>query len=90
MGMPTDSELKEALATAAEMREQGHDSHHIAKSLLNLNYRVKQLEKVLQAAERYYHSGMAVQEQTRLKLAIDAANEQITRTRGDYDTNPLF
>ena len=39
MGMPTEAELREALAEAARMREQGEDRHHLAKALLNLEYR---------------------------------------------------
>ncbi len=80
MSKPTDEELKEALATAAEMRESGHDPHHIAKALLNLNYRVQKLEHVLFAAEMYMHSGMAVQEHQKLKMAIDEARREVERT----------
>ena len=80
MGQPTEAELKEALETAATMRESGQDPHHIAKALLNLNYQLKQVKLVMRAAELYLHSGMAVQEETRLRKAIDTAKHNIDRT----------
>jgi hypothetical protein len=83
MGMPTESELGIALAEAGRMREHGSDPKYLAKCLLNLNYRVQQLEKVLKAAELLFHSGMAVQEQTRLRKAIEEAKGVISRTGGD-------
>ena len=85
MGMPTEEELKIALAEAARMREQGEDPHFLAKSLLNYTYQVEQLKKVLKAADLFYHSGMAVQEQTNLKRAIEQVKENITRTSGDEE-----
>ncbi len=80
MSKPTEEELKEALATAGEMRESGNDPHHIAKALLNMNYRVQKLEHVLFAAEMYMHSGMAVQEHQKLKKAIEEARREVERT----------
>lgn len=82
MGMPTEQELKEALAEAGRMREQGDDPHHIAKALLNLNYRVKSLEKVLEAAELFYRSGQSVTEHQRLKKAIAEAHAASERSAG--------
>ncbi|GAB4300987.1 MAG: hypothetical protein Kow0096_21470 [Thiohalomonadaceae bacterium] len=82
MGMPTEQELKEALAEAGRMREQGDDPHHIAKALLNLNYRVKSLEKVLEAAELFYRSGQSVTEHQRLKRAIAEARAATERSAG--------
>ena len=61
MGQPTEAELKEALETAATMRESGQDPHHIAKALLNLNYQLKQVKLVMRAAELYLHSGMEIE-----------------------------
>lgn len=87
MGMPTESELSIALAEAGRMREHGSDPKHLAKCLLNLNYRVNQLEKVLKAAELLFHSGMAVQEQTKLRKAIDDAKGVISRTGGDVKSD---
>ena len=81
MGMPTETELSTALVEAGHMREQGNDPKYLAKCLLNMNYRLAQLEKVMKAAELLYHSGMAVQEQTRLRKAIEDAKENIARTK---------
>lgn len=64
------------------MREQGDDPHHIAKALLNLNYRVKSLEKVLEAAELFYRSGQSVTEHQKLKKAIGDARAAIERSGG--------
>ncbi len=85
MGMPTEEELKQALAEAARMREQGEDPHHIAKALLNCNYRLQQLEKVMHAAELYFRSGMAVHEHQALRKALDEARYAVGRTAGHDD-----
>ena len=82
MAMPTEEELKTALAEAGRMREQGDDPHFLAKSLFNLNYQVEQLRQVLFAVDRYFHSGMAVQEHQRLRKAADDAHRAIERTKG--------
>mgnify|MGYP006909110816 CR=1 FL=1 len=86
MGMPTEAELHEALAEAARMREQGEDRHHVAKTLLNLEYRNRHLERVLQAAEQFLLSGMAVQEHERLERAIEAARTAARRTGAAEDS----
>ena len=44
MGVPTKEELEQALSEAARMREHGEDPHHLAKVVLNHNYRIEQLE----------------------------------------------
>ncbi len=73
MGKPTQGELAEALQEAKRMREQGEDSHHLAKTLLNLNYQNDFLLKVLRAAENYLQSGLAEAEHTQLLKAIEKA-----------------
>ena len=82
MGMPTDQELKQALAEAARMRVEDNDPMFVAKALLNMDYRLKQLEKVAHTAELYFRSGMAVQEQQKLKVAMEKARSSIDRTAG--------
>jgi len=81
MGKPTPEELQDALNEAARMREQDEDEHHIAKSLLNLHYRMKYMERVLQTAELYMH-GQGIQEHTDLLKAIEAARAVDTITEG--------
>lgn len=83
MGMPTETELREALAEAGRMRESGQDPHHVAKALLNLHYQVQHLEQVRQAAEKFFRSGMAVAEHQRLRKALADTRAAIDRTRGD-------
>ncbi|MDX5333659.1 MAG: hypothetical protein LPK58_06395 [Gammaproteobacteria bacterium] len=81
MSKPTDDELKQALAEAARMREQGQDPQHIAKALLNLHYRQRYLEDVLVAAEHYLR-GQGEQDHARLMRAIEHYHEADTRTTG--------
>lgn len=83
MGMPSEEEVKAALAEAARMREQGEDPHFVAKTLLNLNYRMKYMERVLEAAELYFRSGMAVIENQRLRKAITEARAASARTASE-------
>jgi hypothetical protein len=80
MGVPTAEELQTALNEAARMREHGEDPHHLAKVLLNHNYRIDRLEKVMHAAEMYFRSGNASQEHTKLVQAIEAAKNANSNT----------
>ena len=75
MGVPSKEELDTALSEAARMREQGEDPHYLAKVLLNHNYRIEILEKVLHAAELYMHSGQAAHEHSQLVRAIETAKK---------------
>lgn len=59
MGKPTKEELEMALAEAGRMREQGEDEFHVAKCLLNHNYRLKQYEDLYQMVEHYIRSGQS-------------------------------
>lgn len=78
MGVPTEQELEQALTEAARLREQGEDTHHLAKALLNHHYRIEQLEKVLHAAEVYLHSGHGGREHGLLLRAIETAKQTST------------
>jgi hypothetical protein len=73
MAKPTPDELATALKHAAVMREQGEDYFHVAKALLNLNYRLRYLEHVLERVKIYLNSGEAAVEHTALIKAIEAA-----------------
>lgn len=75
MGVPSKEELDTALQEAARMREQGEDPCYLAKTLLNHNYRIETLEKVLYAAELYLHSGHASHEHSQLVRAIEVAKK---------------
>jgi hypothetical protein len=75
-------ELSQAVAQAAAMRESDNDRHALAKTILNLNYLVKQLEIVYRTAERYLHSGMSLTEQQKLEAAIKKYHVAENRTSG--------
>jgi hypothetical protein len=81
MGKPTKEEMEQALGAAAAMREQGDDPDHIAKALLNLNYRMKYMERVLYYAEHFLR-GMGPHEHTRLQEAIREAREAERHSTG--------
>lgn len=61
MSKPSEEELDTALKMAAQMRDKDSDPFFIAKSLLSHNYRMKYLEELMQAADRYINHGMAWQ-----------------------------
>jgi len=81
MGKPTKEELKIALEEAGRMREQGEDPHFIAKSLLNLNYRMGFLEKVMRATEVYLR-GEGGHEHSVLLRTIEEAKAEDVYTSG--------
>ena len=80
MAKPTEEELDTALKWAIEMREKEIDPFFVAKALLSHNYRIKHLEKVLKAADRYINMGMADRERTKLIKIIEKAKETEART----------
>lgn len=73
MGKPNTHELRHALDRAIEMRESGNDPDFLAKSLLNLHYRLLKAEKAVEAARRYLHSGQSPTEHRDLLLAVQEA-----------------
>lgn len=75
MAKPTDAELKQALAKAAEMREYGDDPDFLAKSLLSLNYRFNNWQRVISATKLYLHSGHGATEHARLIRALQEAEK---------------
>lgn len=80
MSRPTDEELKQALARAAQMREHGEDPDFVAKTLLNHHYRLGYLEEVMHAVEHYLHSGLAEREHARLIQTLEKARRSEART----------
>jgi len=71
MGRPTEQELALALAEAARMREQGQDPDHLAKCLLNHEYRLKLLEQLYTQVQHYIHSGQSSIEHSKLTRILD-------------------
>lgn len=88
MGKPTAEELKQALAEAGRMREQGDDSHFVAKALLNLNYRFGYLERVYQTAERYLNAGLSPALHAELVKNIAEYKEAEERSRAGGGREP--
>ncbi len=84
MGRPTEEELNTALIEAARLREQGEDTFFMGKSLLNLNYRLQSLERVMEKSKRFLHSGLSARENTELKIAIEKAEKAC---RGEVEDN---
>ena len=79
---PTAEELNVALAEAQRMREQGEDNFHLAKSLLNLNYRQQHYDVLFQAVEHYLRSGQAEQEHAQLLKALEQVRQMDERMAG--------
>jgi hypothetical protein len=75
MGVPGKEELETALREARRMREQGDDPQHLAKVLLNLHYRYQLMEKVVDAARHFMHSGLAPHEHATLVRTIEAVEK---------------
>jgi len=86
MTKPSEQELAIALTEAAIMKEHDHDPKFIAKSLLNLNYRLHYLEKIFHLAERYVLFGQDEHEHQALVKAIEEARKQ--ELRMDKQDNP--
>lgn len=89
MGKPTVEEYATALKEAARMRESGEDPKFVAKSLLNLDYRYKHMEKIYEALEAWLHSGQAAQEHTHLMLLLESYRK-INRVVGEEDKSNTF
>jgi len=81
MGKPTTEELQQALDEAARMREHDEDPHFMAKALLNMQYRMGFLEKVMHAAELYLR-GEGGTEHAALLRAIQQAKAEEAHTAG--------
>jgi hypothetical protein len=75
MSKPTEEELATALKMAAQMRDKNIDPFFIAKSLLSHNYRMKYLEEIMQAADRYINHGMSEREKTQLIRIIEKVKD---------------
>lgn len=75
MAKPGEKELETALKMAAQMRDKDIDPFFIAKTLLNYHYRMKYLEDIMTAADRYLNHGMAEQARSQLLRAIEQAKD---------------
>ena len=89
MSRPSDEELKIALSTAVSMREKGADPDFMGKSLLNMNYRIHHLEKVLHAAKTFLHNGLDPRQETDLLRAIEKAEKASAFLTDEEENNFL-
>ncbi len=80
MSKPTDIELKTAIQKAIEMKEHDQDPDFIAKSLLNLQFRMRFYEELAQIADRYMNLGQAENERMLLLRTIEKVKEIELRT----------
>ena len=80
MAKPSEEELDGAIKMAIQMREKRIDPFFVAKTLLSHNYRIKHLEEVLRAADRYLNMGMSERERTNLLSAINKAKDAESHT----------
>ncbi len=71
MSKPTEIELETAIKAAIKIKEQGTDSYFVAKSLLNLSYRMKYYEALLNTVDRYLNHGQAEHERMKLLKTIE-------------------
>lgn len=75
MSKPTDSELKTAIRAAIEMKEHDNDPQFIAKSLLNLQFRMRFYEELLKLADLYMNHGQAEHDHMLLLRHIEKLKE---------------
>ncbi len=83
MGKPTQQQLEQALDAAILMREEGRDPYHVAKALLNSQYRLEHLEQVFKLTEHYLKSGQDEQNHARLIKAIEHYHQLEDRASPD-------
>lgn len=67
--------FKMALREAARMREATEDPYFLATSLMNQNFRVRQLEGVARLAEQILDNGTSEELLEQLQLALQVIND---------------
>jgi len=82
---PTDDELHTALTEAQRMYDRGADPHHLARSLLYHEHRVRLLEAVFDAAKQYLQFGQEEHAHAVLANAIEAARSDTLHDSGSDD-----
>lgn len=85
MGKPSQSELQQAIQTAIKMRESDQDPDFVAKTLLNQNYRLQKLERLLETTRRFLHAGQSVTDRRQLLKVLEEAE----KAAADPDTQDL-
>ncbi len=75
MSKPTDAELATAIRAAIEMKEHDDDPHFIARSLLNLQFRMRFYEELLKLADLYLNHGQSESDHMQLLRHINKLKE---------------
>lgn len=88
MNKPNAEQFARALQVAKQLRDGNRDPDFVARTLLYLQYRQHGLERVLEAAEHYLHSGLDEHEHSQLVLAIEAARN--SEDRANHSEPPDF
>jgi len=89
MPKPTDEELQTALREAARMREQGEDPYYLARSLLNLNYRMGRMQRLMHAVAAYLRSGEDSHQHAELLRALEQARRAEEGDHESEDRQPV-
>jgi hypothetical protein len=76
MHKPDPDELQDAMSYAAHLRLNDEDAHHVAKTLLYIDYRNKLLEEVLANTRNFLQSGLSAHEHTLLLKSIELLDEE--------------
>ena len=89
MPKPTEQQLQTALQEAARMREHGQDPHHLARALLNLNYRLGHLQRLMHAVGAYLRSGEDSHQHAELLRALEQARRAEEGDHESEDRQPM-
>ncbi len=73
--------FKMALREAARMREANEDPYYLATSLLNQNFRVRQLESVANLADQILQTGTTEELLEQLQQALEAIRVEASKKK---------
>jgi hypothetical protein len=73
--------FKMALREAARMREANEDPYYLATSLLNQNFRVRQLESVANLADQILQTGTTEEVLEQLQQALEAVRVEASKKK---------
>jgi len=87
MHRPNAEELKIALAGAEQMRAEGADPRHIAKTLRFLYERNQGLEELLQISDRFLRFGMPEHELSEMRRLVSHLREDELSAQGSGEVD---
>ena len=80
-------ELRSALAASEQMRAEGNDPRHIAKSLRYLYQRCQGLEELLQITDRFLRFGMPEHELSEMRRLVGRLRENALAARDSHEVD---